>query len=137
MSDLISRDALRKAIEPLIEDGRIYDILSYIDNAPSVDTSDTKYLEERDADAYESGYLQGHIEGYQKAEKDYARPQGEWIEISIQMEDKTTFRKAFRCNKCRYVESYTANFCSNCGAAMRKGGDRYLINEKTYGYNKE
>lgn len=36
-SDLISREALKKAIKPLIEDGRIYDILSYIDNAPSVE----------------------------------------------------------------------------------------------------
>ena len=36
-NDLISREALKKTIEPLIEDGRIYDILSYIDNAPTVE----------------------------------------------------------------------------------------------------
>ena len=39
-----------------------------IDDAPTVDTSDTKYLEERDADAWESGYIQGLSE----------RPQGKW-----------------------------------------------------------
>ena len=44
-NDLISRDALRKAIEPLIEDGRIYDILSYIDNAPAIELTESDIQE--------------------------------------------------------------------------------------------
>ena len=31
--------------------------------------------------------------------------------------------KTFRCPICRYIESYTANYCAKCGSKMRKPTD--------------
>ncbi len=76
-NDLISREALKKATKSFIDSDGFNPVWQIIDNAPAVKTDDDKYLEKRDADAYESGYLQGHIDGYLKAEKDYAKPQGD------------------------------------------------------------
>lgn len=42
------------------------------------------------------------------------RPQGEWIKRL----DKYGFY--FVCNKCGFDKSNKQNFCSNCGADMRK-----------------
>lgn len=81
-NDLISRSELKKDLKQYFTEGVLdgisaklafNQILHDIDNAPAVDTSDNKYLEERDADAYETGYLQGHIDGYKKAESDYQK----------------------------------------------------------------
>ena len=44
------------------------------------------------------------------------RPQGEWIELS----DKY-FHACSICNKVIFKNSFD-NFCSNCGAKMKKGG---------------
>ena len=82
----------------------IAEVIMTIDNAPTVDTSDAKYREERDADAYETGFLQGHIEGYLKAEKNYARPQGEFVE---KLKDRIRESICNRCpmnNKCVLCE---------------------------------
>ena len=148
--DLISREALKKdfeernkACDKWIAKAKdeetkirasavksfICEVIMTIDNAPTVDTSDDKYLEERDADAYETGYLQGHIEGYQKAEKDYARPIGEWItrhKLNSFGQDVV----CFECNKCgeykvplyHLLITEPLKVCPNCGADMRKGG---------------
>lgn len=122
-SDLISRSALKERIQLAPNKNyetwdELYDSIIYeIDNAPTVDTSDAKYLEERDADAYESGYLQGHIDGHLKAEKDYATPQGEWLYKEID-----PFLKVYgTCSNCLQRER-VGNFCRNCGADMR--GDK-------------
>lgn len=131
---LIDADALKKKIEFFksghnvgtdYENGIIdgYDFcLDEIDNAPTVDTGDSKYLEERDADAWESGYIQGLSE---------QRPQGKWVYES------GTVNSFFRCSNCgrfnphdifvkenddRYtrLEREDANrFCWHCGADMR------------------
>ena len=95
----------------------IAEVIMTIDNAPTVNTSDAKYREERDADAYETGFLQGHIEGYLKAEKNYARPQGEWIYT-----DNRWGLGDWECNKCHKYSNKDTNFCPNCGAEMQKGG---------------
>lgn len=130
-NDLISRKYMKEAIEQFFVKVKYYhphskgrktipteEVLDIIDNAPTVDTSDDKYLEERDADAYETGYLQGHIEVYQKAEKDYAIPIGEWKCIcSLQSWQFTD--EHYECDKCHYKGS-KSNFCPNCGADMRK-----------------
>lgn len=118
-NDLISREALKKAIGEYAEtrqDTLLWqaDVEEIIDNSPTVDTSDDKYLEERDADAYETGYLQGHIDGYLKAEKDYARPQGEWIE-------QKNYPFCYECNQCGTENTHKANFCEHCGASMKGG----------------
>lgn len=71
---LIDADALKEDIDNL----RLFkkwireEIKQHIDNSPTVDSSDTKYLEERDADAWESGYIQGLTE----------RPHGDLISRS-------------------------------------------------------
>ena len=124
-NDLISRSALKKTFENACIYGlpmnELYGaILKIIDNAPAVDTSDAKYLEERDADAYETGYLQGHVDGYIKAEKDYAKSQGEWITIKVDTDLDDTVCSI--CGKsCEDIEGtpHKTNFCSNCGADMR------------------
>jgi len=83
-NDLISRKYLKEAFNAWKTMDDYYhrtdcvdipfsEAFDLIDNAPAVDTSDAKYLEERDADAYESGYLQGHVDGYKKAESDYQK----------------------------------------------------------------
>ena len=120
---LIDADALKKVIEtyrPI----RAFDdfsagktnmvnyCLDEIDNAPTVDTNDSKYLDERDADAWESGYIQGLSE---------QRPQGKWIKI---IENLSWH---YECNQChnrplmaRLVdEDVLSDFCPNCGADMR------------------
>lgn len=118
-NDLISREALRKAIEEVQDnyDGyepndlgkfmnKVYDL---IDNAPPVDIKDEI------AGAYNEGYMCGNKE----AEK--ARPQGEWIIIKSPLSNETIVK----CDKCgdefigNDVEDY--NFCPNCGADMKGG----------------
>lgn len=70
-----------------------------------------------DADAYESGFLEGHIAGYLKAEKNYARPIGKWIHSSAK-------KYHVICSLCKYESViWNANFCPNCGADMKGGAD--------------
>lgn len=51
---------------------------------------------------------------------EHERPQGEWMPLSLLMEDRENTRHAFRCPFCRYVEGYAANFCAKCGAKLRE-----------------
>ena len=103
----------------MTKDGKLAISQSQLANAPTVDTSDAKYLEERDADAYETGFLQGHIEGYLKAEKNYARPQGKWVKAD-------NLYDTVVCNKCGGIRRDNRidhlAFCNKCGADMR--GDK-------------
>ena len=125
---LIDADALKKKIESLVVGGAeglkdyyengsksdenawiggVYDTWEQIDNAPTVDTDDSKYLEERDADAWESGYIQGLSE---------QRTHGEWGKWVI---------SEIRCPNClEYFDTdcYSKgelNKCPSCGADMR------------------
>jgi len=75
-NDLISREALKKKFERLVDETIPYggvavnDMRELIDNAPTVDIKD------QIAGAYNEGYMCGNKE----AEK--ARPQGEYVDIS-------------------------------------------------------
>ena len=75
-NDLISREALKKKFERLVDETIPYggvavnDMRELIDNAPTVDIKD------QIAGAYNEGYMCGNKE----AEK--ARPQGEYADIS-------------------------------------------------------
>ena len=104
-NDLISREALKKAIEPYkyATDGVFEGISLIIDNAPTVEV----YTKDDIAGAYNEGYMCGSRE----AEK--ARPQGEWAE----------FEGGYRCSNCDDIEAYTPNFCPNCGAKMKGGAE--------------
>lgn len=86
MSDLISREALKKAINEYAEkreDVLLWenDVIDIIDNAPTVDT----YTEDDMSGAYNEGYSCGSREARTACE----RPQGEWIPISDRLPDNT------------------------------------------------
>lgn len=103
---LIDADELKKELarhEPIIifncnYDGLLADI---IDNAPTVETHDTVNMYcDKDAQII----------------VEQIRPQGEWIydsehSITIDM---------YRCSVCGCYGHTHFNFCSNCGAEMRK-----------------
>ena len=105
--DCISRSELMKAIGTMVEAEMPIDkkwalglkySLKIIDNAPTV----------------ESSYNEGHIDGYMKAEKDYARPQGEWI-----------YKNDLPCCPfCNHFYTIFSNFCPNCGAELRSRYER-------------
>lgn len=102
---LIDADELRKKIVARVVHGEdkidrgfnlgIGAALDLLNVAPTVE-------EERDADAYETGYLQGHVDGYLKAEKDYANPRGE-------------------CEKCNF-RKFSETFVDVLADAMKKKG---------------
>ena len=115
MTRLIDADALKKAIEKEFYNADLSDYEAcecvcviydkIIDNSPTVDTGDAKYLEERDADAWESGYIQGLSE----------RPKGEWIMIK----NSDGNLKCYECSNCGKNQGYISNYCEDCGADMR------------------
>lgn len=120
---LIDADDLTRKIEKsYLTKGEKRLFLIKVRHMDTVDISDAKYLEERDADAYESGYLQGHIEGYQKAEKDYAPTIGEWLCIT-----KSTFPQyqpdEYVCSQCNIFCHIKYYFCPFCGAKMKGGAE--------------
>lgn len=109
-NDLISREALKKAIEDsdiihCVTNLWYADILKEIDNAPTVDAIPN-------AEGYEM-YNKGYVQGYEMGKKE-ARPQGEWIIIR----DKKWGDNV----KCPFCEKELAgtdlNFCCKCGAKL-------------------
>ena len=122
-NDLISREALKKAIEKAFEEANlseyeacvcvceIYD--KQIDNAPTVELNESviqEVLNKRCMTAVTNEYL---IALHGK------RPQGEWIDHS---EDGYV-----ECPFCEHLTTCEDNidelhYCWNCGAKMRKGG---------------
>jgi len=106
-NDLISREALKEVINDLFRAGE-YDcnsVLKAIDNAPAVSYPFEKFRI----------MLCGTCEAYMRIEPE--RPQGEWITIC-------TLPVIRKCSLCGVEYSSDAilygNFCSNCGADMRK-----------------
>lgn len=102
--DLISREAVKKFINEVCfskewakyradygSRGQIDCILTYIDNAPTVEEPE--------------------------------RPQGEWIDHKLR--DDIVVEHAFKCSRCKQDSGlyYPTDFCPNCGAAMRNGGE--------------
>lgn len=127
--DLISRGvAINLLNEAQVEYDEYYKGLgkakTIIDNAPTVEMPKHSLLPlAGDCDeAYMRGYKKGKIEGILKSR---TRQQGEWI-----YNDKL---KMFYCKDCCLLEPFTKeeveegvklpNFCENCGADMRKGGE--------------
>ena len=102
-------DALKKAFE--VTQYNDYDDLerteSLIDNAPTVRNE--------------------YMRGYEAAEREYKRPQGEWITVHFRPEELNVPQKAsmfdfVKCPFCETIHQGRHNFCSRCGADMRKGG---------------
>lgn len=127
-NDLISREALKKEVENLVTGGAealkdfyekctaydenswisgIYDAWELIGNAPTVEinTNDIEY----------KAYCKGLEDG-----KKIARPQGKWEEF-FESNDKT-YHKCSHCHISSELILF-GNFCPNCGADMRKGGN--------------
>lgn len=119
-NDLISREALKKKFERLVDETIPYggvavnDMRELIDNAPSVNVKD------QIAGAYNEGYMCGNKE----AEK--ARPQGEWIKITkngtipVEYICSVCGRKIFDNYELSVPQSVYYPFC-HCGADMRGG----------------
>ena len=113
--DLISRSALKEALEPIAKqlndslygDG-IYRALKAIDNAPTVELTEEQAIDK----LYETGWIIRHDR--QMTE----RPQGEWEE-PFEMNGKSYHK----CNRCHISSQLILidNFCPNCGADMRGG----------------
>lgn len=105
--DLISREALKEAIDKLFESGG-YDsglVMDIIDNAPTVCGNNPKWCE--------SCVSKGKCAS--------TRPQGEWI-----VDEDNGILKFMKCSNCGEVaewldggSQFLSNFCPNCGADMR------------------
>ena len=124
-NDLISRDALKTAIEDLYDDTLdgivkfgIEKAIQLIDNAPTVepevkkvpiasvtfDTEKLKELTDEIVERIKSGEIVLQDE----------RPQGEWIFVS---------RNCWKCPYCQELTNEGKNFCPNCGAKMKGGAE--------------
>lgn len=107
MSDLISREALKKDIMAYKTMPEIRKaICEVIDNAPTVEpyTKDDMTRE--------------YLKGYNACKDMNERPQGEWLWLG----DNPNPNHKWSCNKCGRGVKEQENFCPNCGADMRKGG---------------
>ena len=77
----------------------------------------TSYNDLRDGQEF---FANGYKKGYGDAKKEFDRPQGEWI--NEYWED--AYQKYYHtCDVCKteIVKTAYDNYCSCCGAKMRKG----------------
>ena len=127
MSDLISREALKEFINEVCFSkewakyradkgtrGQIECILTYIENAPTVEAYTEEDIKQTIKENFDIGY--------EMAKSKYKRPQGEWIKFNSYYH---------KCDKCNRIVGFDYadpehgnwfNYCPNCGADMRKGG---------------
>ena len=123
-NDLISREALKKALEEDMNYGGVkidefdkgYDLgiksaIEMLDNAPTV-----PYItKEKLSVAYDQGFEDGQ-----------KRPHGEWITVRFAFGELNAPEKSkldfVKCPFCETIHQGRHNFCSYCGADM-KGGD--------------
>lgn len=104
-NDLISREALKKAIEQIAQDyvddnffwAKLFNL---IDNAPTVDALPREYHDRvLDMTVAELQACQANL-----------RPQGKWIK---------RINEHFKCANCNQYSHLPFNFCPNCGAKMK------------------
>ena len=111
---LIDADALKKELDEQMnfEENCRDSVFDIIDNAPTVD------LWEMRQEATENAL--------KKAEVLYERPQGEWITVHFEANELNAPEKSMfdfvKCPFCETIHQGRHNFCSRCGADMRKGG---------------
>jgi len=112
-NDLISREALKKAIEQgegFSWDSHGKDDLcvrkKYIDNAPTVEITEEQAIEK----LHETGWLIRHDKEMTE------RPHGEWV-----LCEDSYFNRCSICGDIWLNEANSDfNFCPNCGADMRQ-----------------
>jgi len=118
-NDLISREALKKAIDELFDNGG-YDsglVINTIDNAPTVDITEEQAIDK----LHETGWLPRHDKEMTE------RPQGEWdyervafygvcsncgVAVTSNLANLFLYEEIGKC-------PHNINFCPNCGADMR------------------
>lgn len=105
--DLISREALKEAIDTLFKNGGFDSglVMQTIDNAPTVTI-----------DNYSMGYQDGVKQVLTE------RPQGEWI---YHKEWENEGECPYECPRCGRTYDYAMNFCGYCGTDMRNKGEEY------------
>lgn len=112
-NDLISREALKKALTSDTRNIYVFECLSRvletIDNAPTVEPEITN-------DDLQAAMTESYHLGYELAETKFKRPQGEWI---FDKENSFTI-DMFRCSICGYFGATHFKFCPKCGAKMDK-----------------
>ena len=113
-NDLISREALKKETKSFTDCDGFNPVWQIIDNVPTVD------LDERDNDAFETGYIKGLCEN---------RPTGKWLK----WEDERWGGVWHYCSNCRrdalcdrvdgIFKQVLSDFCPHCGAKMKGGAE--------------
>jgi len=111
-NDLISREALKKALEECKYCGFYGKLIELIDNAPTVpqvtvfcENADEKTIEELKAEMQKA-----------KLAVFEERPQGEWIDTGSGQECNV-------CHEIQYGYDNFRHFCANCGAKMKGGAE--------------
>ena len=143
--DLISREAVKNYIKEVCfskewakyryhygSRGQIECILTYIDDAPTIEFPTVINMKPLTAEE-----KQGLIDAFKKSglkavKLDDGRTRGEWIEEHLPKninspEDTYT---CFCCSECGFHFDDTSNFCSNCGADMRKKIGEWIPNKE-------
>lgn len=136
-NDLISREALKKAIEKYrnlncISTSTIIgvrNVMYLIDNAPTVEPFEPDYVGAERLKAMQRGYEEGYHNGMKIGKTLNPKiKQGEWI-----YPEKTDKEKGYGgyCSNCKcdmpiFVEDWKqkyceTKFCPNCGAKMKGG----------------
>ena len=72
----------------------------------------TGYNELRDGQEF---YGNGYKKGYEDAKKEYARPQGKWME-----KEETPASVSYYCSNCEMEGIPVTPFCPWCGAEMHE-----------------
>ena len=114
-NDLISREALKKALKKYKYCGFYDKVIEIIDNAPTVED----FTENDKALAYCEGYVRGSHEAY-------IRPQGEWI---AEYTESCHSLLGYQCSICfdyaLEINEYPirTKFCPHCGAQMKEDND--------------
>jgi len=110
-NDLISREALKKALKTEFNNHLLYLPIAFrdlIDNAPTVSKEELQKIFYETAEKPELKEVIAYESGKASAE----RLQGEWV----LNKDKNP-----ECPFCHHSFTYLGNFCGNCGAYMKGG----------------
>lgn len=114
-NDLISREALIKAVEDLYEYAELDEVLDVIKAAPTVEPFEPDYVGAERLKARQRGYEEGYHNGMNIGKRLNPKiKRGEWLEFS----------NAFvECSECNYHLNCKTNFCPNCGADMTEDSE--------------